>query len=82
MQTKEEKILAPKFTKITLGSSGATNDIQGKFWLAGTGKEIMKNMKAKGFNIFTSRPSRAMPKVAKAPKAKKASTTIAEAVAA
>ena len=73
---------AVTYTKVTFGSSNQEANLQGRIWLTGTQKQIIAELGAKGFEVYTKRPSRAMPKAAKIPKVKKAKRTAKEAVAA
>ena len=62
---------AKTYTKVSFGSSNQDEALQGRIWLEGTQKDIVAQLKNKGFEILTVRPSRAVPKVKKEKKAKK-----------
>lgn len=64
------------YTKVTFGSSNQEDNLQGRIWLTGTTKQIIAEFGAKGFEVFTKRPSRAVEKPAKAPKVKKAKKSV------
>ncbi len=72
---KETKV----YTKVTFGSSNQKEGLQGRIWLVGTAKQIAAELGAKGFEVLTKRPSRAVEKPAKAPKAKKSKKALAAA---
>lgn len=63
---------AKTYTKVSFGSSNQAEALQGRIWLEGNQKDIIAHLKTKGFEVLTARPSRAVPKVKKEKKAKKA----------
>lgn len=63
---------AVTYTKVTFGSSNQAEGLQGRIWLTGTQKQIIAELGAKGFEVFTKRPSRAIEKPAKVKKVKAA----------
>ena len=63
MKTEEKA-----FVKLKFGSTKETTRI----WLPGDSKSVIQQLKDKGFEVITARPSRAAEKPAKAPKAPKA----------
>jgi hypothetical protein len=70
--TKDETV----YTKVTFGSSNQEANLQGRIWLTGTAKQITAELSAKGFEVLTKRPTRAVEKPAKVVKAKKAKKTL------
>ena len=59
------------YTKVTFGSSNQKDTLQSRIWMVGTAKQVIAELEAKGFEVFTKRPSRAQPKPEQAPKAKR-----------
>lgn len=67
------------YTKVTFGSSNQKDGLQARVWMVGNQKQIIAELEAKGFEVYTKRPSRTAVKAEKTVRVRK---TKKEAVAA